>query len=196
MKSGWLQMVARSGRIILVSLRALLLRTDVQRWRRAATEAPPWDERNKLIAELIPNNQSVLDLGSGAQTLRKYLKPGCRYQPCDLVNSSSDVLLCDFNADIYPQVQGEYDYVVCSGVFEYMRAPREFLTRVALLGKQVILSYAVARSGETRWQRLREGWINTYTQPQLEELFASVGLRWQRTTAWGRQVIYTIWRET
>jgi hypothetical protein len=176
------------------SIRTLLVRTDVRRWHRTATEPPPWDERNKVIAALIPDNRSVLDLGSGAQTLRNYLKPGCRYQPCDLVRSSDDVLLCDFNAGIYPKVDNEFDYAICSGVLEYVRAPEEFLTRLCSMGKHVILSYAVARPNDTPWRRRQEGWVNHFTQAQLEEVFAALGLHWQQTSTWRNQVIYMIWR--
>ncbi len=43
------------------------------------------DLRNTAIAALVTPGGSVLDLGSGSQTLRKRLPPGCRYQPADLV---------------------------------------------------------------------------------------------------------------
>jgi Methionine biosynthesis protein MetW len=188
------QKVARSMSDCCASLRTLLLRTDVRRWRRTATEAPPWDGRNQMIAGLIPGGSSVLDLGSGAQTLRQYLKPGCRYQPCDVVKSSADVLLCDFNRGLYPQVEEPFDYAVCSGVFEYVRAPERFLTRVVALGNQAILSYATAQADEGRWDRWRHGWVNHYTRSQLEGLFAALGLRSQPTARWGRHLIYTIGR--
>jgi hypothetical protein len=123
------------------------------------------------------------------------LKAGCHYQPCDLVKSSDDVLLCDFNAGAYPTTERDYDYVVCSGVLEYIRAPRAFLARIARPGRRLILSYAVTRPDDSRWRRLSEGWVNGYTQSELERLFDALGFQWRHTGAWGRQAIYTISRE-
>src|SRR5882724_4237857 len=88
----------------LSAIRIIILRTDVRRWTKVAAESPPWDERNRIIASLIPCKSSVLDLGSGAQTLRKHLKHDCVYQPCDIVKSSKDVILCNFNAGVYPEL--------------------------------------------------------------------------------------------
>src|SRR5207249_2256503 len=191
----WSRKVRQATRDVYASVRTLLLRTDVRRWRRNAFERPAWDERNRMIAGLIPEHVSVLDLGAGAQTLRWHLKPGCHYQPCDLVKSSDDVLLCDFNAGAYPKTERDYDYVVCSGVLEYIRAPRAFLARIARLGRRVILSYAVARPDDSRWRRLRDGWVNGYSQSELERHFDELGFQWRQTGAWGRQSIYMISRE-
>lgn len=193
---GWSQRLRQATRDVYASVRTLLLRTDVRRWRRNAFERPLWDERNRIIAGLIPEQASVLDLGAGAQTLRSYLKAGCHYQPCDLVRSSEDVLLCDFNAGAYPKTERDYDYVICSGVLEYIREPREFLTRIAGLGRRLILSYAIARPDQSRWQRLREGWVNSHTQCGLERLFDELGFQWRQTGSWRRQAIYTISRES
>jgi polysaccharide pyruvyl transferase WcaK-like protein/glycosyltransferase involved in cell wall biosynthesis len=186
--------IRRQLRDIYRTLSTVTKRTDISRWRRVVREDPLWDERNRIIAGLIPENSSVLDLGSGAQTLRKHLKPGCEYQPCDIIQNSSNVLFCDFNAGIYPAVTMSYDYAVCSGVLEYIRRPQEFLAVTSGFGIEMFVSYAAFQEGDSRLKRASEGWTNHFTQLQLENLFDGLELEWSLVGRWNNQLIYRVWR--
>lgn len=166
------------------------------RWRRVALEIPAWDERNRIIAALIPTGSSVLELGSGAQTLRRYLKEDCEYQPCDVVATSSEVLLCDFNRGIYPKVSRSYDYVICSGLLEYVQDLSQFFSVAACLGREMVVSYAPERKGRTRMGRRLLGWVNSFTRPQLEALLSALGLQWEVAGTWRDQIIYRVQRGT
>jgi|GEM_PF-902840 len=174
------------------ALRTVLLKNDVGRWRQVAKKTPGWDDRTKIIASFIPGRSSVLDLGAGAQTLKRYLKPGCEYQPCDIVKSSADVLLCDFNSGLYPAVKKRYDFVVCSGVFEYMRHPQEFLATISTLGEELLMSYAPRRDGESKIARLGEGWNNHITASEFEGLLGTCGLTWTIVGQWNQHMLYRI----
>jgi hypothetical protein len=155
----------------------IVVRTHKRRWKEVAFDPNPhWDWRNKIISGLIPANSSVVDLGCGAQTIRRHLPGGCKYQPCDLIKSTPDVVLCDFNAGIYPELASRYDYVICSGVLEYIRKPKEFLKRIASLGDTLILSYCPLQSGQGKLNRLSVNWINHMTTEQLDELFRGCDL--------------------
>jgi hypothetical protein len=159
----------------------LVVRTKIRQWRKvAAAGTPLWDERNRLIAGFIPAGSSVLDVGCGAQTLKLHLKSGCQYQPCDVVKSSADVIFCDFNAGVYPDVKNCFDYVVCSGLLEYIRRPREFLPGISRLGRAVILSYNPLLPGDSKLARLGNdlGWVNHFKKEELEALFDELGLKW------------------
>jgi hypothetical protein len=172
--------MARVCRNVLAALTTLVVRTNVRRWKKAAQEKKPcWDERNRIIATFIPEASSVIDLGAGAQTLKRYLKSGCEYQPCDIVKSSPDTIVCDFNSGIYPSLSRRYDYVVCSGVFEYMRHPSQFLSNIRRYGNRIILSYVPAGQAIGPFERLARGWVNHLTSQQLETLFATNGLDWK-----------------
>lgn len=163
------------------ALVTLLIPTKKRLWQKVAAAGPPtWDDRNKIIAGFIPPGSSVLDVGCGAQTLKLYLKPGCRYQPCDVVKSTPDVIFCDFNAGAYPHISEQYDYVVCSGVFEYIRNPEEFLRRIPFLGRSTILSYNLFKPGDSKIARLANGygWLNHFTREELQNLFRDIGLDW------------------
>jgi hypothetical protein len=179
----------------LLAISSVVKSTDVSRWKRVARKKSSWDNRNHLIAQLIPDNSTVLDLGSGAQTLRGYLRPNCEYQPCDVVMSSDDVLLCDFNAGIYPAVNKYYDYVICSGVLEYIRQPQSFLAAIATLGHEIILSYAPYHENDSKLQRAAEGWVNHLSEAQLREMFAAAGLVGELVGMWYQQLIFQLHQE-
>jgi len=152
----------------------------VRWWQKVARSGPPtWDERNIIIARFIPEGSSVLDLGAGAQTLRKHLKPGCVYQPCDIVKSSPDVLFCDFNRDIYPDPGRRFDVAVCSGLLEYVRKPRQFIPRIAAMADRLLLTYNPIQRNESKIERLAKNWVNHLSQEQLEQIFNEAGLKWK-----------------
>lgn len=172
---------------------ALSQQTYYSRWHHVARAgAPPWDDRNRVIASLILPGSSVLDIGSGAQTLRTHLHPQCTYQPCDIVKSSEDVIVCDFNAGNYPQTARLYDYAVCSGVLEYMRDPDDFIGHASQLARRVLISYNPLRRGESKLARLRNNWINHLTQEELEQMFARNGLRWELAASIEQQCVYLL----
>jgi hypothetical protein len=159
----------------------ILFRTRVDLWEKVAFSGrPSWDERNVVIAEMIPPGSSVLDVGCGAQTLRQHLRADCTYQPSDIIKSTPDVIVCDLNAGIYPRTKELFDYVVCSGVLEYVRKPKEFLHKIPRLGRTVILSYNPLPDGGSKLERLGNGWgwVNHFKRHELEDLFRKVGLRW------------------
>ena len=174
------------------SLRTLVFRTDVGFWKQVATEEPGWDDRNHLMAQAIPAGASVLDLGSGAQTLARYLKPGCTYQPCDCVRSSENVLLCDFNRDQYPVIDRRFDYTVVSGLLEYIRDPHTFLGRIHAYGSVLLISYAPLLPGHTRIWRTSQGWVNHLTKSELESMFTDLGLVWSEVAFWQDQIVYHV----
>ena len=172
--------IRRLCRDVLAAFTTLVVRTNVRRWKKVARDNEPlWDERNRIIATFIPEASSVVDLGAGAQTLKCYLKSGCEYQPCDIVKSSPDVIVCDFNSGIYPRLSRRYDYVVCSGVFEYIHDPSHFLSNIRQYGKRIILSYVPAGPAIGTFYRLAGGWVNHLTSQQLEDLFSTNQLDWK-----------------
>ncbi len=174
---GWSVKCVRSMLYKLSSvLRTLTTRTHFRRWQIVAFAGrPPWDARNEIIASFIPAGSSVIDLGCGAQTLKTYLPHGCEYQPCDLIKSSPQVIVCDFNAGIYPETATRFSHVVCSGVMEYIRDHRRFLLACGALGDAVILSYNPRLPGDSRLQRMTNNWINHFTRSQLEQIFTELG---------------------
>jgi hypothetical protein len=164
--------------------------TDKARWKNVERETQWWDERNKIIASYIPQGQSVLDVGAGAQTLRNYLLNN-RYVPCDVV-SRPGTLYCDLNKDIYPPVIEKFDYIVCSGVIEYLSDPTEVISNLSKLGDNMILSYAPLHDTHQKDTRILHGWKNHLTEEQLEGIFLKSGLKWKVLEHWSNQIIYSL----
>jgi hypothetical protein len=161
---------------MFAACRIFLLRTDKRRWATVSQEIPPWDDRNCLIATFIPDGSSVVDLGCGAQTMRRHLKPGCTYQPCDVIQSSPDVIHCNFNSGVYPVLPMKYDYVICSGVFEYMREPARFVSEIRQYGRKIIFTFNPSNPKHTVVERLTRGWVNHMREDQLQQLFTENNL--------------------
>lgn len=156
---------------------ALTRRTHFSRWEQVAVAGPPvWDGRNKIIAGFIPDGSTVIDLGCGAQTLKNYLPDGCRYQPCDLVQSSPDVIVCDFNAGQFPRMQERFDCAVSSGVLEYIKDHERFLNEYCQIAGFVILSYNPVVSGSLKIQRMKSSWLNHFSRSELEIVFHKLGI--------------------
>jgi hypothetical protein len=181
-------------RKLVAVLMTVMVRTNKRRWKKVASAGPPvWDSRNATIAGLIPPGSAVLDLGSGAQTLKTYLQRDCFYQPCDVVQSTPDVIVCDFNRGQYPHVNRRFTHVVCSGVLEYIRDHRRFLKEISSLGDNVILSYNVRVAGHTKFERMANNWINHFSREELERVFEDSNLAAERLhTADHGEVIYRL----
>jgi hypothetical protein len=88
-------------------------------------------------------------------------------------------VFCDFNAGVYPAFNALFDVVVCSGVLEYIRRPKDFLERVTRLGTVTMLSYHPFGPGDSKWNRLAFNWVNHFTQGDLHTLFDQCGLNWE-----------------
>jgi hypothetical protein len=176
-------------------LTTLAVRTHRGRWAETAVAGrPPWDSRNEKIASFIPAGSSVIDLGCGAQTLKRHLSSECEYQPCDLVKSSADVILCDFNAGLYPKVGKRFTHVVCSGVLEYVRNHRRFLKERSSLGENLIVSYNLRLPEDSKLQRMSNNWVNHFSRSELEEIFRDAGLSAEclDVAEDGREAIYKL----
>lgn len=186
--------IASSLRRLAMILTTLTVRTNTRRWKKVATAGPPpWDRRNETIASMIPAGSSVLDLGCGAQTLKTHLPEGCFYQPCDLVQSTPEVIVCDFNQGQYPHVSRAFTHVVCSGVLEYIRDHRRFLQEVSQLGDTLILSYNLRLPDQSRFTRMTNNWINHFSRSDLESVFREADLAAQCVhTADNGETIYRL----
>jgi hypothetical protein len=168
-------------------------RTHYSRWKKNASETPVWDKRNLILAKHIPPSVRVLDLGAGAQTLRKHL-PNCDYVPCDLVQSTPDCIVCDFNAGLYPKVDRPFDVVICSGVIEYLREPLAFLKRIQTFGPIILISYQPFKADQEKMNRVNSGFLNHFRREEIEGLFVTAGYQFGEVDRWENQVIYRLSR--
>ncbi len=161
----------------------LLGRADVARWRVPDSLDPAWEERTRLIAELVPDGSRVLEFGAGRARLAAYLDESCSYVPSDLVRRGPDTLVLDLNAQPLPDPSRiDADTAVFAGVLEYLSRVPRVVRWLAGWAQTCIASYECAttsrwtpaRAGE-RLVRAHLGWINAYSQHELERVFLSAG---------------------
>lgn len=152
--------------------------TDFQRW---ADVTDTWGEKHplraRIVAQFIGNRSSVLDLGAGSMVLRQFLRPGCRYQPCDLYPRSPDCLVADLNAGQFPG--GRYDWVAMLGVFQFLQDPAWAVRQCRQVAQFAAFSYSptireVPTPKEIQW-REGEGWVNHYNYRQYLAMVSEGG---------------------
>ena len=186
----FLSFVKKYFLFIINFIKVTLFTTDKMRWKNVERETYKWDERNRIIASHIPQWASVLDVGAGAQTLHKYL-PDNHYIPCDIVEHPGS-LYCDLNNNIYPDVIEKYDYVVCSGVIEYLVKPEKVIPKLFEFGDILILTYAPLQ--DNIHKRMASGWKNHLTESQLEQIFEASQLKWKILGQWRNQIVFCVYR--
>lgn len=187
-----INLIKKGYTIVMSIIKTVFFTNDLSRWESVTKETHKWDRRNKIIASFIPEGSSVLDVGAGAQTLRDHLS-NHRYVPCDVVRNP-ETLYCDLNRKIYPPVTEKFDYVICSGVVEYLKKPAEEIFELSGFGKYLIISYACYHSNGIKeiGNRIASGWKNHITQKQLEEVFNQYHLTWEILEYWDNQIIYIL----
>ncbi len=127
-----------------------------------------WTERAKEIARMIPDDQSVLDLGGGFCGLERILGGKyMAYASIDIEEWTDLTTKADFNKGEFPDM-GKFDWLVCQGVLEYMERPVEFLSKIQKYGKNLVISYNFNRNSLKK---------NDYTLNQLVRVFLQAG--WQ-----------------
>ena len=145
---------------------------------------PLWDERVKLMAALVPRGSRVLDVGAGAQTLRRYLKD-CTYSAADL---DSDPAL-DFESGLYPE--GWWDVAVLSGALEYASRPGVVLKELARLTPRAFISFS--HGGSLDYRR-RQGWRCHLSRAAFEQLAERAGWKHKIVGHWRGHSIYEVTR--
>lgn len=145
-----------------------------------------YNERIQLMSRYITSESSVLDIGCGQETLKKYLPKNCKYTGCDLIQRSSDTLVINVNTwFILPDI---YKYIFCSGVLEYINNLPRFLTTIRFWGNEFIFSYACKQSSIE--ERQKSDWVNHYTYNELITIFKQYGFLIIDINQWKNQDIF------
>lgn len=134
---------------------------------------PHWTRRNQLIGEtLLDPNKTVLDLGCGAKDLLKYYTP-TEYLGVDIVEVAD--LVVDLESDFV--VPGNWDYVVNSGILEYLDNPDKYLQKISVFGNEYIFTWwQGVGHGRMSIDRVKEELIQKYYDITFE-------------TRWGPQMV-------
>jgi len=135
--------------------------------------APSWTGRNKLIAEQwLEPNKTLLDLGCGNKDILKYYTP-TKYLGVDGVSTADVVLDLDGELDL-PK---GWDYVLNSGILEYIDNLDSYFIKIKPLGSKFIFTW---------WQG--EGWGRlppSRIKSMIEEHYNI-----EQQLLWGKQHIF------
>ena len=100
---------------------------------------PKWKQRNKRIAKFIGPNARVLDLGCGSKNLLSYLEHPIDYIGIDYNQPLADLSI-NFNYDFQLPAK-EWDFIVCSGLLEYLDDLDHFFSHVKNYSKRYIFTF-------------------------------------------------------
>ena len=153
--------------------------TDTQRWAKLDSLATQWDARAAMAAEWIPGGSRVLDVGAGAMALGSVLKPGCAYQPADVVERRPGCFVVDLNRGEFPP--GSYDWITFLGVLEYVHDVDAALARARGAAPRMIVTYCTFIPGADVAIRRGMGWVNELTAPQFAAALERSGWRIERS---------------
>jgi hypothetical protein len=167
-------------------------KADMQRWRGLRNLEEAWDDRTRLMAKLVPRGTRVIEFGAGRRRLQRYLDPSCGYYPSDLVSRGPGTMVWDLNVRPLPDLSGlKPDVAVFGGVLEYLSdlpSIPPWLSRHVFI---CIASYECAGSAPGTFLRMREtlgrtrkGWVNTYSEGELRDLFGASGFACSEKVIW------------
>ena len=149
-------------------------RTLIERWETLALESTgAWEPRAHRAASLLKGIGSVVDFGCGGMTLERFLPPGTRYLPVDVVRRDSRTVVIDLNEKLSFDIPAEA--AVAIGLLEYLFDVPLFLTHLGHLYPLLVCSYNPADMPGASLNRPSHGWVNAFTRTELESIFASCG---------------------
>jgi hypothetical protein len=164
-------------------------------WANLDRHAPEWDERTAMIADVIPAQSSVVEFGCGRRVLETLLPDVCVYIPSDIVWRGPNTWVCDLNRRPLPKMPPHVGIAVFSGVLEYLFDLAAVLRWLSASNvTTIVASYACVRpAGLSRVfdtiDRLRFGWVTSYSENELCATFNAAGYELDRRGYWRDQFV-------
>jgi methionine biosynthesis protein MetW len=145
----------------------------------APLELDPRQSRadHDVIARMVRDNASALDVGCGDGSLMELLRRECgaRVRGLELdgakarrcVSRGLSVVQGDAERDLGEFPSGSFDYVVFSHTLQHLRRPEAALKQAARIGERVIVSIANAGHWTERAKLLLQGRLGGHGSGQL-----------------------------
>lgn len=160
------KLTKRAGQIL-----GLPLRRKNTEWRDIEYFDDSWINRTRMMANFLPDNVSVMDLGCGKMWLRD-IHPISEYIPVDYCDRGPGTQLCDFNKKEFPNKTVDYSFV--SGCLEYVEDPKWFVSEIARTSKACVISYCTTDNIADIKTRRQFCWDNDLSRAGIIELFRGV----------------------
>lgn len=133
-----------------------------------------WDFRIETMAEMIGDDcKTIMDLGCGSMSLKRYLPNGINYIPVDHIARNEETIVCDFNRKEFPNKRA--DYIVASGIMEFVKDLDWFVESICNKCNCAIVSYNSINSFSNVALRHKYSWVNNYTTAQIVMKFNKNG---------------------
>jgi hypothetical protein len=170
----------------------LFRQTDFARWIDTSDFDADWEERTRVLARVVPKHRRVIEFGAGKRQLESYLDPSCSYIPSDIVDRRGNTIVLDLNSGPLPDLRYlRLDVAVFGGVLEYVSDLESVVLWLPHQVAMCIASYGCARSRPRTVGRFKEtirrtsaGWINTFTENDLVQIFGAAGYILAETHDW------------
>ena len=168
--------------------------TDKQRWADDGNYDHNWTTRTTWLYRMIPEHyKTILEFGAGMCYTVCLLKEHQIYTPSDLINRDEyargrgePTIVMDLNSDPW-DIEGPYDVVLMSGVFEYVEDVETLIGHLADITKMVVCSYSDTTNAN---RNKRNGWVNSMTQAEFRDLFGFAGFDIIERSNWNGQALY------
>lgn len=172
-------------------IRRLLNISDKGRWQNNKNLHQNWDERTKLIGEMIPTHGTVLEFGAGKMILKKYLSQrGQTYVASDIVKRYPETVVLDLNS-YDPKRIPKHDIAVFSGVLEYVTNLHKLIFILSDLNQTIIASYTTLEQNPDIHSRRQSGWYNDLTEKMFTKMFTEAGYLLTETKQWKNQTLFS-----
>ena len=176
----------------------LLRYSDYRRWGNLYNYEEWWDSRTEQIARMIPQKSRVIEFGAGRRKLENFLDPSCGYVPSDLMDRGPGTFVCDLNRRPLPSLSNlNVDAAVFGGVLEYIHDMESLVEWLATQVSVCVASYAYTHNHKSTFGRLREGfsrfrlgYMNSYTEENLIDVFRRGGFRCIASDLWTSQRVF------
>jgi hypothetical protein len=172
--------------------------SDKSRWRRSQNLLNDWEPRTARMAKWVPKGSRVIEFGAGNQKLKSTLDVTCVYFASDLVDRGNTALVCDLNKRPLPEFSHlSAQVAVFSGVLEYIHNVKEIAQWLSARVEMCICSYSCFDSPQndllrikTATARASNGWVNSYTESQIVEIFGEAGFSLANAEAFEQQRLF------
>lgn len=139
-------------------------------WKEEFEYTQSMENRIKQMLNLIDfNYNSVMDLGCGKQTLKKYIKDGTKYYPINQYNQAEGTIIKDFNKGEF--LNQKVDICFASGILEYMYNIDQFIENISKNCDYFLGSYIFKEDMPER----NPIWVNNFSKEELYKIIEKYG---------------------
>jgi hypothetical protein len=156
---------------------------DLTRWGNVASYLPEWVGRAQIVGSYLSGCLSVLDVGAGTQTLKRFVRG--RYIPVDCVKLTPDVITLDLDSDWTATDLPASDGVAMVGVLEHTKNPVSVIAKMAPIGSVWAVSYMDSKRHKNH---------KLISLGELEIEFARAGFDVEQSKMWNGQKVYRLVR--